>query len=244
MRGKIIKIFIVILFIICMPVVRADNDCNYSVRAELTKLAKNVTAAYEIKQRDDGTYYVEINIYNIVDGIYVEYRYANNTKRVSSSVNDSHSVFPMDTNNGTYTIEDNDITQIKKYTFSIRASNGTCLNNLRKFTLTKPKYNELSEINSCKYIDIQDYMYCQEWITQDFNLTKEEVEERIEIQREKNRKTASTECLNCNINQENDEWYQRILKIKKYVIIGLSIGILTDLVFIVLMIKKIREDRI
>jgi hypothetical protein len=28
------------------------------------------------------------------------------------------------------------------------------------------------------------------------------------------------------------------------VIIGLSIGILTDLVFIVLMIKKIREDRI
>ncbi len=42
MRGKIIKFFIVVLFIICVPIVRADNTCNYSTRAELSKLAKNV----------------------------------------------------------------------------------------------------------------------------------------------------------------------------------------------------------
>ena len=75
-------------------------------------------------------------------------------------------------------------------------------------------------------------------------LTKEEVEDRIQKQRESFKITATTECVNCINNQENDLWYQRILKIKMYVIIGLSIGIIIDIVAIIFMIKKIKEDRI
>ncbi len=244
MRGKIIKFFIVVLFIICVPIVRADNTCNYSTRAELSKLAKNVTAAYEIKQRDDGSYYVEISIFNIVDGIFVEYHYADSTKRISSKASDGVSVFPVEVENGVYTFQDNDINIVRKYTFNVKATDPNCTNNLRRFSLVKPKYNSMSELSICRYMDVQDNMYCQEWITQDFSLTKEEVEDRIQKQRESFKITATTECVNCINNQENDLWYQRILKIKMYVIIGLSIGIIIDIVAIIFMIKKIKEDRI
>lgn len=250
MKGKVIRIIVVILILICLPTVHAAEECSYTNKADAIKQAKNVTAAYEIKQRDDGTYYVTITIYNITDDLFVEVYSTKGLKKNSEKTSDSLYIISADTLDaegnptGIYTIEDNDNTVIKKYTINVRTLKYDCTEVLRRFSIVKPKYNEISQIEECKYYDVQDYQYCQEWITSQFNLTAAGVAKQIQKQREINRTKMTTICYSCNLDDEYNAWLQRFNKIKLYIIIGVSIGIVVDLVVIIFMIKKIREDRI
>ena len=238
MKGKVIRIIVVILMLICLPNVHAAEECSYTNKAEALKQAKNVTAAYDIKQRDDGTYYVTITIYNITDDLYVEVYSTKGLKKNNEKTSDSLYIINADTpqGSGVYTIEDNDNTIIKKYTINVRTLKYECHEVLRRFSIIKPKYNENSQIDESQYYDVQDYQYCQEWITSQFNLTAAGVAKQIQKQREINRTKMTTVCYSCNLDAEYEAWLQRFNKIKLYVIIGVSIGILVDLIIIIFMI--------
>jgi hypothetical protein len=246
MKGKVIRIMIVILILICIPVVHAKEECTYQNKAAAIKEAKNVTAAYEIKQRDDGTYYVTITIYNITPDLQVIYYSSEGTSTDVEKTSNSISVFNFDTPDGSgiYTIEDNDIYKLKKYTISVKSTKYDCTGVLRRFSIIKPRYNKISEIEECQYYDVKDFLYCQEWVTSAFKLTEAGVAKQIQRQREINRAQMTTICYSCSKDVEYEQWLARFEKIKKYVIIGLSVGIVTDVVVIIFMIRKIREDSI
>ena len=240
-RSIINNIFLVFILFLCVFSLTNVNaaTCDYKQRAEATKLAKNVTASYDIKNDENGSFYIEITIYNIVDGIYVNYT------TEGSSYGSPNNVFVYDLNSSsTYVIRDIDITEIKKYTFKVYSTNPDCSNVLRSFTLTKPKYNEFSELPECGYYEVEDYLYCQKWITTNFNLSEAGVIERINEQRKKYKQSITTICVSCEQDEEYYKWLEEFYKIKKGLIIGLSLGIVADIVVIVLLFKKIKEDSI
>ena len=251
MKGKVIGIIVVILMIICIPIVSAE-ECTYKNKAEALKTAKNVTAAYEIKLRDDGTYYVTITIYNITKELYVDVSstYGINDKKQSGDsimvVNGDTPIINEETfeHSGVYEIVDNDIESIKKYSFKVGSVKYNCSGSLKTFTLIKPKYNRISKIDECQYYDVHDNDYCKEWINSPITLSEEEVANKLKRIRELNRTKMTTVCYSCENDAKYEKWLARFMKLKMFAIIGLSIGIVADLVIIVLMIKKIREDRI
>ena len=246
MKEKIIRMMIIILMIVCIPIVHAESTCTYKDKAEAKKIAQNVTAAYEIKQREDGTYYINIIIYNITDDLYVTYDWSSGKGKYATSSKKNITVFNFDTpeSSGVYTIEDNDNDLIKKYVIEVKGVNLGCADTLKTITLTKPKWNPISQIDECKYYDAKDNMYCKEWTSQDFKLTLEGAAIQLRKQRELNRVIAPTECYSCEKDEQYSTWMDRFNKIRKYAIIGLSIGIVVDLVVIVVLIIKIKEDSI
>ena len=167
MRRNIKKLLVLFLLLICVPTVKAaeTNQCTYKVRSDLGKIAANVVVSYDIKTDEANRRYVEISIYNITDEIYVSYTY-NYEKKKSGQV--KKSVYSFDTIDGVYTFADYDINIIKTYTFYVRDVKYGCTNDIRKISLTKPKYNDYSEMDECQYSDVQDYTYCQECITRNF----------------------------------------------------------------------------
>lgn len=241
MKGKVIGLLLV-LFVVFVPAVKAENNtankCDYKEKAEKRKLAANVKVAYDIKQRDDGTYYIEIFIYNIVDDLYVQYHSKANTVVSSNTY-----VFSRDTDaNGVYSFIDEDVSTIKTYNFSVH-SKGNCSDELKSLTLTKPKYNSLSDMEDCKYFDVEEYMYCQKWITRDFGTDRATIVKRINKQRIDSINMKTTECLSCKLNEDSNAQYERLLLYKKIVIIALAIGILVDIVVIFILRNRIREAR-
>ena len=250
MKVKIIRMMIIILMIVCIPIVHAESTCTYKEKAEAKKMAQNVTAAYEIKQREDGTYYINIIIYNLTDDLYVSYNWSTGKGKYETSSKNTITIFNFDTSmqdgkyTGIYTIEDNDINLIKKYVISVKSTKIGCADTLKTITLTKPRWNPISQIDECKYYDAKDNMYCKEWTSQDFKLTLEGAAIQLRKQRELNRVITPTECYSCEKDEQYNTWMERFNKIRKYAIIGLSIGIVVDLVVIVVLIIKIKEDSI
>ena len=240
-KGIINRVFLVfglILLTFFISNARAAT-CDYKFKAEAMKVAKNVTASYEIKSDDSGLYVV-ITVYNIVDDIYVSYTESGGSGYVSPK-----NIFKEGANEvGTYSIVDRDINNIKKYTFKVYSTNSSCSGVLRSFTLTKPKYNKFSELPECSYYDVEDFLYCQKWITTNFNMSEAAVVERINEQRNKYKNSVTTVCISCEQDKEYYEWLVRFNKMKRYIIIGLSIGIVVDIVIIILLFRKIKEDSI
>ena len=243
MRGNILRkiLFFVLLLLICIPItIVKANSCDYKFKAEATKIAKNVTASYEIKQSETGSYYIEITIYNIVDGLYVRYETSD-----SGSYSSDKNIFNSDTGGtNNYTFIDYDIDKVKKFTFKVYSTNYECNSHLRSFTLTKPMYNKYSELPECSYYEVEDFLYCQKWITTNFNMSEAAVIERINQQRNKYKSSMTTVCVSCDEENEYYKWLERFNNIKRYIIIGLSIGIIADITVIILLARKIKEDSI
>ena len=236
--NDIIKTLIIVLVtIIFVPNVKAAS-CDYKKRAEMSKVAANVTASYEIKQDELGLYYYEFTIFNIHDGLFVSISESGTEIKEAP-----HDIFPIDTDeNNSYKFIIKNIYDVVKYTFKVSSLDGECSASLRSFTITKPKYNEFSEIEECKFYGVEDLVYCQKWITNNFNLTEEGVRDKIQQHRRNNKKTVTTACISCDENDKNKEALERFYKIKKYLIIGLSIGIFADIVLILFLSEKIRKE--
>lgn len=241
-KSIINNVFLVLVLFLCVfsyQTVKAAT-CDYKYRAEAAKTAKNVTASYEIKTNESGGTYVAITVYNVVDDIYVNY-----SSSGGSSYDSPKNIFKYDLpESGVYVINDYDNENIKKYTFKVYSMNPECKNLLRSFTLTKPKYNVYSELAECDYYEVEDYLYCQKWITTNFNMSESAIVERINEQRKKYKQSITTVCISCEQDAEYYRWLERFNKIKKYVIIGLSIGIVADVIVIILLFRKIKEDSI
>jgi len=239
--NKIIRnILLIILTIVLIPTAKAATTCDYKFRAEVGKIAKNVSVSYEVKTDDQGNEYFAFSIYNVVDGIYV----------TASSEGDqlgnvSFNAFPEDADeNGIYSFITYNTYDIMKYNFKIYSLNSECTSSLRSFSITKPMYNKFSELEECKFYGVEDYFYCQKWITSSINLSETAVKEKIENQRKNNNKTVTTKCISCEENAEISAKLARFNKIKKYIIIGLSIGIVVDIAFIIFLIIRIKRDTI
>lgn len=229
-----------ILSIISLFIVSPVNaeECDYRVKANLNKYAFNVKADYEFKESGDGTTYFDIVIYNIVDDIYVNYKSGLDDKS-SMGIN----VSSMDATNGTYRFSIPIPTKSYKYTFVVRTTIEGCAGDLRKFTLTIPVRNIYHDTYNCKVEGMEDYYYCKEWITDDFNLTKQEVLQKIEKKR-KSIEPTTTYCPSCLLEEKLKNQDNKMNKLKNIIILGLLSGIVIDLIVMVITIHNIKEGEI
>ena len=233
---KKLNMIIIFLLLLFIPVVCSaeENGCTYKYRAELSKIAKNVNASYEIKQNSSGSYYLEITINNIVDGVYVTYNYTSKNIRGNTVT-----VFPTDTTDGTYKITQYDINNVYKYSFKVGGTEYACSSYAKSFTLTVPMYNTFSDLPECQYYAVSDYLYCQQWVTTKFNITETEAKKKIQKQLDNSQKTTTTAVVQAD--DFYSQQYERLMKLWKYTIIGLSIGVVVDIALIIFLYIRLKE---
>ena len=245
--------FFVVLLLVFSPLVHAEETtttttsqkCSYTQKYELRKEAENIKAVYDIKKDDNGADYIEITLYNLKENLFISY-----TVKYQKTKKENYDDKPVTLNhynfneNGEYVIKDYDNNDIKTYKFSVNDMNGVCGTGLKVITIVKPKYNVYSDLDECRYFDSENYMYCKKWITKDFGDSPYYIKEKIKKQREQVNKLKSTECLSCAEIEKDNALYERILLIRRLVIIGLIIGIIVDIVVIILLAKRVKESRV
>lgn len=214
--------------------VYAEETCSYKDRAELNKIAADVTAAYEVKKDENNQTFFRVSIYNITEKIYV-----NITD--SSNPDDLLIVNPYMTTNGIYSFDVQDINTIITYTIVVRSSVSGCTDDIRRFKFIKPKRNKFFDYEECKYDDTAEYTYCSQWITSDFTLSDDAILAKIEEQRQKNKVITTTQCVGCIEDVRYNAKKARIMKIKKIIVVGLSIGISLDLIYLYIKVSNIRR---
>ena len=235
MRKKyILCIFSLLSFFLLMSNVSAaeDTTCNYDSRAYLNKLASNVKASYDFKYESDGSVSFDISIFNIVEDLYVAYR---------ADSGSEEKVFASMTSDGTYTFNVKDTDNIVTYTFIVRSMKFGCSHDIRTFTLTKPRKNPYSDMDICKYEELEDYFYCQKWVTQKIEGTESEIIAKIKAKRKGIKKTTTTRCIECEKEEKEKELKNTYMKRRTLLIGSISAGILIDLIAIVVMIIRIRR---
>lgn len=228
MKKYFISVLTIFLSVIFVTNVNAEEDttCNYNSKAYLNKLAYNVTANYSIRQDEVGKYYIQVNIYNITEDIYIYMTSTKNTKM------EEMQILPQMTNNGTYNFRVDDIDNIITYELKVRTYKYGCTGDLRKITVVKPKRNDISDLAICKNSELKDYSYCKEWITSYFSETREEIIKKINNHYKKKTTTTTTKCISCEVESKSNEKITRTNNIRLAIIIGLSIGITVDSIFI------------
>lgn len=223
-------IVFVLSFVIFSPIsYAASSDCPYSTKYKISQCAKNVTAAYEINDNDPNNYSITIYIYNLKDGLSVSF--------TDPETNNFRTITHNDTNNDTYSFITTNTSDILTYVFTVYDVKNGC-GALTSFKLVKPKYNKYSELKSCKYESTKDFEYCKKWITKEIGLSQRSVEAKIEEQKQLNAVTNSTSAASNEDESENNYLFK---KIRFYVIIGLSVGIVVDIIAITWQIVNIRR---
>lgn len=233
-RKYMLCIFSLIVFLLSNSYVYAEEDttCNYESKAYLNKLASNVKVAYDFKYEDDGSISFNVSIYNIVDDLYISYR---------SDDSNEEKVFANMTTDGIYTFNVKDTENIINYKFIVRSLRFGCIGDIRTITLIKPKKNPYSDLDICKYEGLEDYFYCQEWITQELNGKENEIIEKIKAKKNSLKKNTTTRCIECEEEDELKRQKEEYEKRKLILISIISGGILLDLSAIIFMIIRIRR---
>ena len=222
-------LFILFIFLIFIPFVKAE-ECSVSEKAKLMSDAIKVKASYEFKTDESGRSYFAITIYNLSPNVLVSiYNQDNQYESVSGIGGEL-----------TYTFNDYDIDNAKEYSFKIAilGSSG-CITNITVINLTKPKKNYYYEnMPECKFQKMKDFYYCKEWINSDFHVDDYVI--RRSIQEEFNKTTTSVsdeEIVSDNLVT----FLQLYIKYRIYILIGLGIGMIIDIVYIFLSYKRIKE---
>lgn len=235
---KKIIIFLMLL-IIPIKVYAADNECTYNTRVELNKEAQKVTASYEFINDDLGNVTgFKISVYNLTNNLALAYS-------VGSKKSDSTISVPFSeiSENGTYTFDSYNLNTVITYKFIIKANANNCFNNLRTITLVKPMKNSYADMAICgnQYLE-KDYYYCREWLTTPITLKYADVVKKINDEIARKAPTTTTACLSCRLQDKKNSINSDFKKVKTYIIIGLSIGIVLDTIVLILSIKRARDD--
>lgn len=187
-----------LLLLLGILVVALPNEvfasCDYKTQNELKTASANVDAKYEIKKiitdyngvehpeiseeiattRDSGymkTTIVTLNIVNITNDLYFK------LENTTDNIQETH--YANDLENGVYKITVPDVDKIREYKITIYTSKSDCLNEeLRTITIKTPKFNEFSGLGFCEN---SDKYYCQEYITEELNITEEEIINKEDI---------------------------------------------------------------
>lgn len=232
---------VLMLSFVLFPVIanaEESNTCNYTAKSRLNEIAGKITAKYEFKYDNEGNVYFVISVYNITNEVYVSMY--DKTSRVGNNVTN---IYYKDTNRGTYSFEVRDITSIIEYEFTIRADSYGCAYDVREFVLIKPKKNDLHDLSICQHDETKDYIYCQEWFTENYKITREKMIESIntKILREGDKNTTTTKSMQQIIKEKNEKAKKDYEKIRETLIIVLSIGIVVDSIIIIIMNRRIRR---
>ena len=207
-----------------------DSTCTLSVKNGLSSEAVKVEASYNISY--EGETHFEISIYNITPNIFVSFKHVNGTPET---------IIYANTNNGTYTFNEYNMDSIFKYTFEIYPDSKTgCSSRLLYKNLTKPKKNKYSNMTECSYEKMKNFTYCKEWISYDFLIDEDMIVQSIKNEAGK---TSTTKKINGTTTDEDLMTFKEFyLLSRKYLIIGLSIGIVIDLYCLYLSFRKVREN--
>ena len=238
MRKKLLVVTFLLVSIFCLNLSvyaeDAENTCTYKDKANLNKLAGSVEIVYDVQQKEDGTYKFIMKVYNITSELYIN---------VTNDYDKDFylTIVSSETTNGTYSFEIDDDSNVIKYTFVIKSTNFACTGSLKTINVIKPKKNKYHDYNECKFTDTENYTYCQEWITREITLSESEVLNKIAEQRSYNKKITSTTCANCSSDVRLKSRLELIKMYKRFIVIGLSIGIALIIIYIYLKISNIRR---
>lgn len=212
------------------------NTCDYKTKADLITKAAKITARSEVVN-NNGKEVFNITVYNVTEEFYVVVK----PEGENMSIKNSFIVYPSMTTDQAYTFTTDNLDTVVEYRFTVRSSVEGCTEDITTFYLTKPRKNKHYNMSYCKYKEVADYYYCQEWVNQDFGLTDAEIQERIEKKRDSLTTTTTAYCPSCVLEEEQKEREQKIFEIKKYIIAGLSVGIVADLVVIVVLLRDLKK---
>lgn len=237
----------IFLLILCVMVniksINADDTCTYKDKANLNKLAAQVNSSYEIKKDENNNEYFEITLTNIVSELYVIVEPSSSTLKSDTELA-SFEVYNSMTDNGVYTFKVTNTTDVITYNIRIRSTIEGCTYDVFTITEVKPRKNKFYSMTECKYEEVIDYLYCQEWVESEFTLTDSEVLTKIQNQRSAQKKTISTKCLQCEADIRNEAKRNQYKLIKTYIIIGLVIGIILDIITIIILVVRVRRSEI
>ena len=198
---KMLFTLIITLFCAINSVSAVKTTCTYEEKANLNDIASKVTSNYkldEIKEEyefenpDTGEKSIEerikikfkVSIYNILDDIYIIQSNSLNQEEVN--------IYYSETQNGVYTFETENTSDIIKYTYNIYSNVEGCRGEILKtLVFTKPKSNMFSQMEICE--GLEDNPYCQNFIKEEFNLTEDEFYSKIEALSETKEKEKKEE---------------------------------------------------
>lgn len=230
------KKFLVFIFLLLIPASVFADDCSYDKRVELNKEASKVTSSYEfIKNDTNDVIGFTISVYNLSDRLSLSYLIGNSKDPVNVS--------PEEYVNGTYSFETYNISSAVTYKFTIKANADGCFNNLKTISLTKPLKNTYADQIICnnEYLD-KDFYYCREWLNTPITYSYVDVMKKIQDEIKRKTPTTTTICRSCELKNQKKSIKSDFMKIKMYIIIGLSIGIILDIFVLILSIKRARDD--
>lgn len=219
MKGIKYCILSLLTFIVFSFTVSADT-CSYKEQTILNSDLSNIKIIYEILNQNK----INIIIYNITNNLMIEY--------TNPETEESITISYSDTNNGKYIIERN-ANSVEEYQFQIRSNISACYGNvLSTKKIIKPKYNSFSKLSICSDSNLKNHSYCQEFITQDINKSREEVE------------TTLKEYLQVKVKNQTTKAIEKTNYFDAKHIIAYSAGllILTAIIVIILLIKKKRSE--
>lgn len=180
-------------------IVSATSKCDYETQIKLREEASNVKASYvadlfgtgeyeelEVPDEEGNTDYeiveplVKSTIYNITENLYVEVSNKNTgEKKTYTSKDLVDGAIRWETG-----VED-----IIEYEIKVYSNYGDCQGEeLYKIPLTTPKYNDHYGMTYC--LNNKQY-YCSQFITEEINMTSEQIEQQAYI--DNNKKTQSVE---------------------------------------------------
>ena len=171
-------------------VLNVQASCTMEQRADMNDAARLVRTSLEINEREqrvDSSWFAEpgeelddiymtiyqfkINIYNIVDGIYVTL-----TNSLTRAVT---TIYPSMTEDGVFTYTTEDIDNIVNYEIRIFTNITGCVGDqITSSTLVKPMFNYLSTFGDCE--GMEEVPYCRRFVEREVNITQEELPAALE----------------------------------------------------------------
>ena len=94
-------------------------------------------------------------------------------------------------------------------------------------------------MDECKYEKMKDYYYCKEWISSDFKVDEDTIIKNI---RAEFNKTTTMKSVDDSGEKSNLVTILDLYKqYRVYILIGLGLGIIIDIIYIYLSYKKIKD---
>lgn len=223
---------VLFLILICFSFISSTYalECSAKEKVSLSANATKITASYEFKTDENGVNYFLITAYNIDESTFLSY--TDESGKIQSLVN-LNGVDPS--------FKDYNLDTTFKYQFDIYVNGSEgCISKVRSFTLVKPKKNPFYvSMDECKYEKMKDYYYCKEWISSDFKVDEDTIIKNI---RAEFNKTTTMKSVDDNGEKSNLVTILDLYKqYRVYILIGLGLGIIIDIIYIYLSYKKIKD---
>jgi hypothetical protein len=223
---------VLFLILICFSFISSTYalECSAKEKVSLSANATKITASYEFKTDENGVNYFLITAYNIDESTFLSY--TDESGKIQSLVN-LDGVDPS--------FKDYNLDTTFKYQFDIYVNGSEgCISKVRSFTLVKPKKNPFYvSMDECKYEKMKDYYYCKEWISSDFKVDEDTIIKNI---RAEFNKTTTMKSVDDSGEKNNLVTILDLYKqYRVYILIGLGLGIIIDIIYIYLSYKKIKD---